>query len=62
MDEETGVGNDGKDGKNDDKLDWKEGKISGTVYRTYTYSSALNSNLTLLHPCDIQMAAQILLA
>lgn len=32
MDEETGVGNDGKDGKNDDKLDWKEGKISGTVY------------------------------
>lgn len=62
MDDEAGMGYEGKDGKSDDRLDWKQGKISGTVYRTHAYSSALNSILILLHPCHIQMAAQTLLA
>ena len=34
MDKETGAGNESKD---DGRVDWREGKVSGTVYRTYLH-------------------------
>ena len=56
MDKETGTGNENKD---NGRVDWREGKVSGTVYRMYTYFS-LGSQLShiLLRFYDPQIAMQ----
>ena len=38
MDKETSTENENQDGGG---VDWREGKVSGTVYRTYTYLSSI---------------------
>ena len=58
MDKEISIGNENMDGGG---VDWREGKVSGVVYRTYTYFSLIP--LTLIYsmitrwrcrpyPCD----------
>ena len=59
MDKETGAGNEIKDGS---RVDWREGKVSRTVYRTYSkFFSKISISAFILviprwrcrsNPCD----------
>ena len=54
MDKEAGAGSESKDGG---RVDWREGKVSGAVYRTY-FPFPFHSLVSISHSCDPQMTVQ----